>query len=91
MSFNPNITLKLPDGYSFADLKLRRCDADAIDLDMDVVKVVCKLNGLDIEKVLANPGPMVSSILSVWYKSHLAQGGATDPVMETLRQPPTLH
>ena len=91
MSFNPNITLKLPEGYSLADLKLRRCDADAIDLDMDVVKVVCKLNGLDIDKVLANPGPVVSTILSVWYKSHLAQGGASDPVMETLRQAPTLH
>jgi hypothetical protein len=91
MSFNPNITLKLPEGYSFADLKLRRCDADAIDLDMDVVKVVCKLNGLDIDKVLANPGPVVSTILSVWYKSHLAQGGPSDPVMETLRQAPTLH
>jgi hypothetical protein len=91
MSFNPNVTLKLPEGYSFADLKLRRCDADAIDLDMDVVKVVCKLNGLDIEKVLANPGPVVSSILSVWYKSHLVQGGARDPVMEALRQTSTLH
>jgi hypothetical protein len=91
MSFNPHITLKLPVGYSFADLKLRRYDTDAIDLDMDVVKVVCKLNGLDVEKVLANPGPVVSTILSVWYKNHLALGGATDSVMETLRQPPTLH
>ena len=91
MSIDMPPTLKLPEGYSFADLKLRRCDTDAIDLDMDVVKVVCKLNGLDVEKVLANPGPVVSTILSVWYKSHLAQGGATDAVMETLRQAPTLH
>jgi hypothetical protein len=27
------LTLKLPEGYTFADLKLRRCDDDAIDLD----------------------------------------------------------
>ena len=27
------LTLKLPEGYTFTDLKLRRCDDDAIDLD----------------------------------------------------------
>ena len=42
------LTLKLPEGYSFADLKLRRCDDDAIDLDMDLVKKVCSINGLDL-------------------------------------------
>ena len=89
MSTDMPPTLKQPEGYSFSDLKLRRCDANAIDLD--VVKVMCKLKGLDVEKGLTNPGPVISFILSVWYKSHLARGGATDPVMETLRQPPTLH
>ncbi|HNV58171.1 MAG TPA: hypothetical protein PKH72_00815 [Rhodoferax sp.] len=84
MSFDPT-TLKLPQGYTFADLKVRRCDADAIDLDMDIVKLVCKLNGLDFEKVLTNPGPVVSAILTVWYKSHLDQGGEPDGVMEFFR------
>jgi len=82
---NP-LTLKLPDGHIFEDLKLRRCDDAAIDLDMDLVKKVCQLNGLDFDKVLANPGPVVSTILTVWYKSHLAEGGSPDPVMEQLRQ-----
>lgn len=79
--------LKLPQGYAFTDLKLRRCDDDAIDLDMDIVKVVCKLNGLDFAKVQANPGPVVSALLSVWYKSHRAAGGTPDPVMESFRPP----
>ena len=84
MAFDPT-TLKLPQGYTFAHLKVRRCDADAIDLDMDIVKLVCKLNDLDFEKVLTNPGPVVSAILTVWYKSHLNQGGEPDAVMEYFR------
>jgi hypothetical protein len=88
-TLNP-LTLKLPEGYRFSDLKLRR-DAQAIDLDMDIVRVVCQLNALDFDKVCANPGPVVSTLLSVWYKSHLAQGGAPDAVMETFRQEGQLH
>ena len=79
------LTLKLPEDYSFADLKIRRCEADAIDLDMDLVKLICNLNGLDFEKVCQNPGPVVTTILTVWYKSHLAEGGEPDPLMEELR------
>ena len=79
------LTLKLPEGYAFADLKIRRCDNDAIDLDMDLVKLICNINGLDFDKVLQNPGPVVTTILTVWYKKHLADGGAPDPLMEVLK------
>jgi hypothetical protein len=79
------LTLKLPEGYSFADLKIRRCEADAIDLDMDLVKLICNLNGLDFDKVCQNPGPVVTTILTVWYKKHLAEGGQPDALMEALK------
>ena len=79
------LSLKLPEGYSFADLKLRRCDDDAIDLDMNLVQTICNINGLDFDKVLQNPGPVVTSVLTVWYKSHLAQGGEPDALMEELK------
>jgi hypothetical protein len=79
------LTLKLPEGYVFADLKIRRCDDDAIDLDMDLVKLVCNINGLNFDKVLQNPGPVVTTILTVWYKKHLADGGTPDPLMEVLK------
>lgn len=82
----PTLALKLPEEHIFEDLKLRRCADDAIDLDMDLVRKVCQLNGLDFDKVQANPGPVVSTILTVWYKSHLAEGGSPDPVMEQLKQ-----
>ena len=85
MNTDSLLTLKLPEGYSFSDLKIRRCADDAIDLDMDLVKLICQLNGLDFEKVCQNPGPVVTSILTVWYKSHLAEGGETDALMEVLR------
>ena len=86
------LTLKLPDGYVFEDLKLRRCDDDAIDLDMELVKLICKINGLDFDKVCQNPGPVVTSILTVWYKSHIAEGGAPDALMEELKsQGPRLN
>jgi hypothetical protein len=86
------LALKLPDGYVFEDLKLRRCDDDAIDLDMELVKLICKINGLDFDKVCQNPGPVVTSILTVWYKSHIAEGGAPDALMEELKsQGPRLN
>ena len=85
------LTLKLPEGYIFEDLKLRRCEADAIDLDMDLVKLICSINGLDFDKVLQNPGPVVTSILTVWYKSHLAEGGQPDALMEELKKSPGQH
>ncbi len=87
MQVDSPLTLKLPAGYSFADLKIRRCEFDAIDLDMDLVKLVCNMNGLDFQKVCENPGPVVTTILTVWYKKHLAEGGSVDPVMEALRSP----
>ena len=86
------LTLKLPEGYAFADLKLRMCADDAIDLDMDLFQLVCTLNGMDFDKVLQNPGPVVTSVLTVWYKRHLDDGGAPDTLMEALRrQRPTLN
>lgn len=85
MSTDSLLTLKLPEGYTFADLKLRRCEDDAIDLDMDLVKLICKINGLDFQKVLQNPGPVVTSLLTVWYKKHIAEGGAPDALMEELK------
>ena len=92
MTTDTLLTLKLPEGYSFADLKLRRYAADAIDLDMDLFKLVCTLNGMDFDRVLQNPGPVVMSVLTVWYKRHLADGGAPDALMEDLRlQGPRLN
>jgi len=85
MTTDSLLTLKLPEGYTFADLKLRRCEDDAIDLDMDLVKLICKINGLDFQKVLQNPGPVVTSVLTVWYKKHLAEGGTPDALMEELK------
>jgi hypothetical protein len=79
------LTLKPPEGYAFSDLKLRRCDDDAIDLDMDLVKLICKINALNFEKVCQPPGPVVTSILTVWYKSHIADGGQPDALMEELK------
>ena len=86
MTTDSLLTLKLPEGYAFADLKLRRYADDEIDLDMDLFKLVCTLNGMNFEKVLQNPGPVVTSVLTVWYKRHLTDGGAPDALMEELRR-----
>lgn len=85
MTTDSLLTLKLPEGYTFADLKIRRCEDDAIDLDMDLIQLICKINGLDFQKVLQNPGPVVTSVLTVWYKQHLAEGGSPDALMEELK------
>jgi hypothetical protein len=85
MPTNSLLTLKLPEGYSFADLKMRRCEDNAIDLDMDLIRLICQINGLNFDKVCQNPGPVVTTILTVWYKSHLATGGMPDALMEELK------
>jgi hypothetical protein len=38
MTTDSLLTLKLPEGYAFADLKLRWCAPDEIDLDMDLFR-----------------------------------------------------
>ena len=85
MTTDSQLTLKLPEGYSFADLQIRRCEDDAIDLNMDLIKLICNINQLDFDKVCQNPGPVVTTILTVWYKNHLAGGGQPDALMEELR------
>lgn len=79
------MTLKLPEGYSFADLNIRRAESDAIDLDMGLVKLICTINGLDFYKVCQDPGPVVTTIRTLWYKSHISAGGRPDPLMEELK------
>lgn len=85
MQQTPTLTFKLPLGYSFTDLKVRLRDDNAIDLDMDVFKLVCDLNGLDFDKVCANPGPVVSALMTIWYRDHLEKGGERDELMESFR------
>jgi hypothetical protein len=34
---------------------------------------------------------VVSTILSVWYKQHIAEGGSPDMLMEALKQSPMRH
>lgn len=91
MQTDPNFQLRLPEGAQFSDLQLRRCDNEAIDMDMGLVERICQINHWDVAKVRDNPGPVVSTILSVWYKTHLAAGGAPDAVMESLRAPAALQ
>ncbi|MDZ7891101.1 MAG: hypothetical protein U5L73_05010 [Rhodoferax sp.] len=91
MQTDPNFQLRLPEGAQFTDLKLRRCDTEAIDMDMDLIERICQLNQWNVAKVRENPGPVISTILSVWYKTHLAAGGTPDAVMESLRAPAPLQ
>lgn len=59
---------------------------------MGLVKLICKLNGLDFDKVCQDPGPVVTTILNIWHKSHLAESGQPDALMEELRtQGPRLN
>ncbi len=91
MQSDPNFQLRLPEGARFSDLQLQRCDAQAIDMDMDLIERICMLNNWDVVKVRENPGPVISTILSVWYRTHLEAGGARDAVMESLRAPAPLQ
>jgi hypothetical protein len=46
---------------------------------------LCGGNGRYFDDVWLNPGPVVTSILTVWYKSHRAGDGEDDVLMQKLK------
>jgi hypothetical protein len=79
------LTLIVPDGLSFADLKLARDPATGdVDFDAGVVERIAVASGLPADYFLTQPEDVLGGVLTQWYRAHLAAGGAPDPVQEEL-------
>lgn len=75
--------IRIPDGVTFADLKLRREPDGSVSFDRAVIARVCQASGIDAARFEADEDAL-SSLITGWYRAHRAQGGAPDPVEEDL-------
>lgn len=76
--------VSIPPGVTFADLKLAR-DADGtVSFDWVPIERICAASGIDVAVLRDQDEDNLASLLTVWYRHHLAMGGAPDPVYTDL-------
>jgi len=74
------VAIVIPDDVPFSALKLAR-DADgAVSFDWAPIERICAASGLDVGLLRDQPEDALAEVLTVWYRQHLAAGGAPDPV-----------
>lgn len=85
MTKTDRIAIGIPAGLAFSDLKLAR-DPQTGDVSFDtaVIERICAANGLSDDYFMTRSEDALSELLAHWYRSHLAAGGAPDPVQEDL-------
>lgn len=74
--------ITIPNGLSFAALKLKRERDGDVSFDTAVIKRICDASGIDPEQILSEDA--ISSLIVTWYGEHRKRGGALDPVAEDL-------
>ena len=74
----------IPEGVTFADLKLARDPDGALSFDWAPIEAICRASGLPVELYSEGPEDNVAGLLIGWYCAHLERGGAADPVAEDL-------
>jgi len=81
---NNKIRVTVPEGMSFADLKLKRdAESGEISFDLEAVRAVCVATGIDADAVFAHEGN-VNGLIVAWYGVHRMDGGEADLVFESL-------
>lgn len=80
------VYLTIPSDVTFSDLKLQR-DSVTGDLTFEwgPIERICEANGIESEDLLEEAGETFSELLIAWYKAHLDNGGAPDPVEEQIQ------
>lgn len=76
-------SLRIPDGLTYADLKLQRDPDGSVSFDAAVLTRVCEASGIDAARFGADEDAL-AALLTAWYRAHRAAGGAPDPVQEDL-------
>ncbi|WP_298236369.1 hypothetical protein [uncultured Azohydromonas sp.] len=79
------LRVTIPDGVEFADLCLSRDAEDGLlRFRMAPIEAICEASELDLDALVQGPRPLVGLLIAAWYETHLARGGAPDPVQEDL-------
>lgn len=74
----------IPEGMSFADLRLAREADGGVSFDWSVIERICAASGLPVELLRDGHEDNVAGLIIGWYKAHLQNGGAPDPVADDL-------
>jgi len=78
------VTVVVPEGLDFAELRLGQQSDGGVTFDWEPVKRICEASGMPWELLRDGPEDNVSALLVAWYSAHRAAGGDTDPVAESL-------
>lgn len=77
--------ISIPDGLTFADLRLARDPATGdVSFATDVIERVEAASGLPAGFLMGQDEDALADLIATWYASHLAAGGARDPVADDL-------
>lgn len=81
----PTVTaLAIPEGLQFSELGLARDASGDVSLDWAPIERICQASGIDVALFREGPEDNLASLLTAWYRAHLAAGGERDPVYEDL-------
>lgn len=75
--------IRIPSDLRFPDLKLGREQSGDLSYDRAVMLRVLAESGVP-ESAAADLEDLHSGVIIGWYRMHLQEGGAPDPVMEVL-------
>lgn len=78
-----SLTVAIPAGLEFSDLKLRRESNGDVSFETAVLRRICEASSIDPEQILAGE-EAVSRLIVAWYGAHIKGGGAPDPTGEDL-------
>lgn len=78
------VAIVIPADVPFSDLKLARDASGSVSFDWAPIERICAASGLDVGLLRDQPEDTLAEVLTVWYRQHLAAGGAPDPVYADL-------
>lgn len=78
------LKISIPDGISFADLKLGRSANGSVTFNAEIINAICKHSGIDPKLFWQSSENNMAGLIIEWYASHLKNGGAHDHVADDL-------
>lgn len=78
------LKISIPDGISFADLKLDRSVTGSITFDANIINTICEHSGIAPKMFWESHEDNMAALIVAWYANHLKNGGQHDPVADDL-------
>lgn len=78
------LTIQIPEDLDFSELRLARDPDGMVSFDWSPIARICEASGIDVAVFRGAPEDNVASLITAWYREHLARGGARDAVQDDL-------